>query len=77
MRLFVDDHTLPGNSRKRKRGAHGLFCDDDDDSSGMILDKYKLRILRHKDIKSVMLLRVVGVLLENLSCYYRHIIIRR
>jgi len=37
MRLFVDDHTFPGNSRKRKRGAHGLFCDDDDNSSGKIL----------------------------------------
>ncbi|XP_065892542.1 protein strawberry notch homolog 1-like isoform X2 [Dysidea avara] len=33
MRLFADDPTLPGNSRKRKRGAHGLFFDDDDDSS--------------------------------------------
>jgi len=48
MRLFANDHTLPGNSRKRKREAHGLFCDDDDDSSGKILDKYNSRILRHK-----------------------------
>jgi len=42
MRLFADDHTLPGNSRKRKRGGHGLFFDDDDNSSGKILDKQKL-----------------------------------
>lgn len=34
MRLFADDPTLPGNSRKRKRGGRGLFFDDDDDSNG-------------------------------------------
>lgn len=33
MTLFVDDPTLPGNSRKRKRGR-ALFLVDDNDSSG-------------------------------------------
>ena len=35
MSLFADDRTLPGNSRKRKRGR-GLFFDDVNDSSGNI-----------------------------------------